>query len=90
MNKLKEALKGKPSDGGQWTGPKVARWIEKETGREKVWNQRGWDYLKKCDYSWQRPRPKHKKGNKEEQEQFNKDLPFKVKKLQEEHPNSKV
>ncbi|WP_026097581.1 helix-turn-helix domain-containing protein [Baaleninema simplex] len=47
LNKLKEALKGKPSDGGQWTGPKVARWIEKETGREKVWNQRGWDYLNK-------------------------------------------
>ncbi|MDC0835049.1 winged helix-turn-helix domain-containing protein [Geitlerinema sp. CS-897] len=29
---------------------------------EKVWKQRGWDYLKKCGYSWQRPRPKHKKG----------------------------
>ncbi|WP_375339033.1 winged helix-turn-helix domain-containing protein [Baaleninema simplex] len=44
----------------------------------------------KCGYSWQRPRPKHEKGNKEEQEQFKKDLPLKVKKLQEEHPNSEV
>lgn len=47
LEKLKEGLKSKPEDGGKWTGPKVARWIEKETGIEKVWNQRGWDYLKK-------------------------------------------
>ena len=46
------ALEAKPKDGGIWTGPKVARWIEQETGREKVWNQRGWDYLKKHEYSW--------------------------------------
>ncbi|PPT05480.1 Mobile element protein [Geitlerinema sp. FC II] len=36
MQKLQEALKEKPEDGGQWTRPKVARWIEKEAGREKV------------------------------------------------------
>ena len=47
LQKLKEELKKRPADGEIWTGPKVARWIEKETGREKVWNQRGWDYLKK-------------------------------------------
>jgi hypothetical protein len=41
----------------------LARWIEKETGREKVWNQRGWDYLKKSRYSCQKPRAKHKKGD---------------------------
>ena len=58
--KLAQALKLPPSDGGIWTGLKVARWIDKETGIEKVWNQRGWDYLKKCNYSWQRPRPKHR------------------------------
>ncbi|WP_353735217.1 winged helix-turn-helix domain-containing protein [Okeania sp. SIO2C2] len=32
---------------------------------KKVWNQRRWDYLKKLNYSWQRPRPKHRKGNPE-------------------------
>ncbi|MDY7016235.1 MAG: helix-turn-helix domain-containing protein, partial [Cyanobacteriota bacterium] len=48
FNKLIEALKTRPSDRGVWTGPKVARWIERETGLEKVWNQRGWDYLKKA------------------------------------------
>ena len=62
MEKLSQALEDRPSDGGIWTGPKVARWIEKETGKEKVWNQRGWEYLKKFGYSCQRPRPQHKKG----------------------------
>ncbi len=45
LSKLPEKLESNPSDGGIWTGQKVARWIEQETGREKVWNQRGWDYL---------------------------------------------
>jgi hypothetical protein len=26
----------RPADGGIWTGTKVARWIEKENGVEKV------------------------------------------------------
>ena len=47
VQKLRKELESRPADGGIWTGVKVARWIEKETGRKKVWNQRGWDYLKK-------------------------------------------
>lgn len=90
LEKLKQALKKAPSDGGLWTGPKVARWIEKETGREKVWPQRGWDYLKKCHYSWQRPRPRHRKGNKEAQEEYKKNLPKKVTEIQNKHPDSEV
>lgn len=69
---LREQLKSPPEDGGLWTGPKVARWIEKVTGRAKVWNQRGWDYLKKLNQSWQRPRPHHTKGDPEAQEAFKK------------------
>lgn len=61
-SKLSQALLNRPSDGGIWTGPKVARWIEKETGKEQVWNQRGWEYLNNLGYSCQKPRPKHKKG----------------------------
>ncbi len=57
LQKLSKELESRPADGGIWTGTKVARWIEKETGRRKVWNQRGWDYLKKFRYSWQSPRP---------------------------------
>jgi len=72
LSKLRRALKSRPADGGIWTGPKVARWIAQETGREKVWAQRGWDYLKRLKYSPQRPRPKHYKGDEQEQEAFKK------------------
>lgn len=44
---LTQALQGPAPDGGVWTGPKVARWIEERTGRDKVGNQRGWDYLRR-------------------------------------------
>ena len=70
FQKLRGALKGRPSDGGVWTGPKVARWMEKETGQEKIHNQRGWDYLKKCGYSWKVPRPSPRKKDKQEQQEF--------------------
>lgn len=72
QEKLAERLKTKPDDGGVWSGPKVARWIEQETGQEHVWNQRGWEYLKKVGYSWQRPRPRHEKADMEAQETFKK------------------
>ena len=52
LKQLARELEFRPADGGIWTGTKVARWIEKETGVERVWNQRGWDYLKKLRYSW--------------------------------------
>ena len=72
LEKLSIVLKEVPPDKGIWTGPKVAQWIGAEIGREKVWPQRGWDYLKKCRYSLQTPRPRHKKGDKIEQEKFKK------------------
>ncbi len=51
LHKLVQALELKPSDGGIWTGVKVARSIEQETAKERIGNQRGWDYLKKCSDS---------------------------------------
>ncbi len=90
LEKLASILKSSPPDGGIWTGPKVARWIEKENNVEKVWNQRGWDYLKKLRYSCQRPRPKHKKGNVLEQEIFINNLPFKVQKLEQQYPEAEI
>ncbi len=90
LEKLTQTLQEKPSDGGIWTGVKVARWIEKETGREKVWNQRGWDYLKKCRHSWQRPRQQHRKGDVTEQKQFKQNLPLLVKQLQLKYPEQKI
>ena len=42
----------------------------------KVWPQRGWDYLKKLDYSAQRPRPRHAKAaSLEEQAAYKKSWP---------------
>lgn len=90
QEKLKVALEEPPEDGGQWSGPKVARWIEKETGREKVWNQRGWDYLKKLRYSWQRPRPHHAKADAEAQEVFKETLPQRQQELEAKYPDAEV
>lgn len=70
---LKEALRAPPSDGGVWSGPKVAAWIAKKIGVEKVHPQRGWDYLKRVGYSIRRPRPKHtKSATSQKQSEFKK------------------
>ena len=47
QEELKQVLQGPAPDGGSWSGTKVAQWIAKKTGREWVWPQRGWDYLKR-------------------------------------------
>ena len=47
QQELSQALQSPPPDGGQWSGPKVARWIAEKTGRDRVWPQRGWEYLKR-------------------------------------------
>jgi transposase len=90
LQKLVTQLRSRPADGGIWTGPKVARWIEKETQREKVANQRGWYYLKKCNYSWQKPRPKHYLGDQAAQEKFKRELPLKVKQLQQQYLQAEI
>jgi len=51
MLQLQQALKQPPTDGGIWSGPKVARWIAQKTGVASVYAQRGWDYLKRCQLS---------------------------------------
>lgn len=45
------ALQRPAPDGGRWSGPKVAEWIAKKTGRKRVWPQRGWDYLRRLENS---------------------------------------
>lgn len=59
---LETALAEPPRDGGLWTSAKVARWIGERTGREHVAAQRGWDYLRRLDYSPQVPRPRHERA----------------------------
>jgi transposase len=59
---LATALVQRPPDGGHWTGPKVAAWIAQITGREQVYAQQGWVYLRKLGYTPQRPRPRHRQA----------------------------
>lgn len=75
--RLREALlEEAPPGGGMWNGPKVARWIEEETGVEKVHVQRGFEYLRKVGMSPQVPRPSNTKGaSPSEREAFKKSYP---------------
>ncbi|MEO1134928.1 MAG: winged helix-turn-helix domain-containing protein [Cyanobacteria bacterium J06639_1] len=69
---LRQRLQSPPEDGGIWSGPKVAEHMAVLTGREHVWPQRGWDYLKRLGFSCQRPRPRHVKGDPQAQAAFKK------------------
>ena len=90
QQKLRERLNEPPDDGGMWTGPKVAEWIAQEIGREKVWPQRGWDYLKRLGFSWQRPRPRHTQGDPVAQEAFKQRSRDRFEQLQIENPEATV
>lgn len=48
QEQLRIALKNPPRDQETWTGPKVAEWIAKTIGRDRVSPQRGWEYMKRC------------------------------------------
>ncbi|HZU03503.1 MAG TPA: winged helix-turn-helix domain-containing protein [Ktedonobacteraceae bacterium] len=65
------ALQQPPSDGGLWSGPKVAAWMQAKVGRS-VDERRGWDYLQRLGYSARVPRPQHAKADKAQQEAFKK------------------
>lgn len=56
---LRERLKSPPDDGGQWRGPKIARWLADFHGLKSVHDQRGWDALMAIGWSIQQPRPRH-------------------------------
>jgi transposase len=68
---LEAALQGPPEDGGLWSGPKVAQWMQKRLDRP-VAAQRGWEYLQRLGYSTHVPRPEHAKATQEEQHAFKK------------------
>jgi len=66
---LEQALEGPSSDGGRWTGPKVAAWISERIGRP-VGPQRGWVYLQRLQYSAKVPRPQHALADPQAQADF--------------------
>jgi transposase len=52
------ALKGRPPDGGLWTGPKVAGYV-RDHWRVRVAPQTGWRWLRDLGFTLQVPRPSH-------------------------------
>jgi transposase len=56
---LAKRVQAPPEDGGLWSGPKVAAWMARHLGRAKVHPQRGWEALKRLEWSVQAPRPRH-------------------------------
>jgi transposase len=68
LEALRKRLQTPPDDGGQWTGPKVARWIAARLGLEHVHPPRGWETLKKLRWSIQAPRPRNPKAATAEEE----------------------
>lgn len=69
---LRTALSSRPSDGGLWSGPKVARWMSQTVGIS-VSDVTGWHYLNRLGLSLQTPRRRHDKAaTPEEQEAFKK------------------
>jgi len=73
QEKLKKTLtEERPEDGGLWTGPKVAKWITKETS-QPITPQGAWLWLQKMSFSPHVPRPSHtKSATLEEQAAFKK------------------
>ena len=71
---LDQALRGAPADGGLWTAPKVAQWIEARTGTAVV-QSTAWRVMRRLGFTLQVPRPKHRRAaSVEEQALFKKSL----------------
>ena len=66
LGALTKRLKSPPDDGGQWTGPKIARWLAGYHGVKSVHDQRGWDALVAIGWSVQQPRPRHPEAANDE------------------------
>src|SRR5215204_2931938 len=64
---LAERVRTPPEDGGLWSGPKVAAWMARHLGLERVHPQRGWEALKRIGWSVQAPRPRHPRAATPEQ-----------------------
>ncbi len=72
---LEQRLAERHEDGGLWNGPKVARWMAQKTGREAVYAQQGWAYLRRLGFTAQAPRRRHAQADAEEQQTFKKSSP---------------
>lgn len=71
---LDAALRVSPADGGLWTAPKVAAWIQARTGTS-VNPSTAWRIMRRMGFTLQVPRPHHRRAaSVEEQAAFKKSL----------------
>jgi len=68
---LDQALAGPAPDGGQWTTTKVAGWMAERVGRP-LHRARGWEQVRRLDWTVGHPRPRHAKADATAQEAFKK------------------
>ena len=69
---LAAALRSEAHDGGLWTAPKVAAWIERRTGRS-VHETTAWRAMRRLGFTLQVPRPRHARAaSPREQARFKK------------------
>lgn len=71
-SELAAALRSDAPDGGLWTAPKVAAWIEQRTGRG-VHETTAWRAMRRLGFTLQVPRPRHRRAaSAREQARFKK------------------
>jgi transposase len=58
---LASALRSEAPDGGLWTAPKVAAWIEERTG-QAVHETTAWRAMRRLGFTLQVPRPRHRRA----------------------------
>lgn len=68
---LRTVLVDPPSDGGLWTGPKVAAWLTARLDRD-VSPQRAWEVLRSLGFTLHQPRPRAQAADPVAQDAFKK------------------
>ena len=90
LEALAERLRTPPAEGGRWTGAKVALWMARQLGVERVHPQRGWEALKRVRWSIQAPRPRHpRSATPEQRAEFKGGLRRQLPKLRQRTPASR-
>jgi transposase len=71
FKEIEKVLSNPPDDIGIWTGKKLKNWVEKKFNI-KIGLSTIYVWIHKLGYSWKVPRPKHKKSDDKEKENFKK------------------
>jgi transposase len=71
QEQLRTALAGPAPDGGVWSCRSVAAWMSQTLGRP-VSPQRGWEWMRHCGFTPQRPRPRENRTDPVAQDAYKK------------------